>query len=33
MKQERAINMLEKMINNHEIKNAEQLSASYLKLS
>lgn len=33
MKQERAIQMLEKMINSQEIKNPEQLSDSYLKLS
>ena len=32
-KQERAIQMLEKMIVNKEIKDPEQLSNSYLKLS
>ena len=32
-KQEKAINMLEKMINNQEIKDCQQLSDSYLKLS
>lgn len=33
MKQERAIQMLEKMIINQEIKNPQQLSEGYLKLS